>query len=80
MNIFKKWDRIPRPYSTILALVEVSLLGLFLIIWKDETRLLGFGIVAGGFLFIIFKAAAEVSDRETWQRIRRFFGRRRRNS
>ena len=74
MNIFKKLDRIPPPYSTILSLASVSLLGLFLILWQYETRLLGIGIVVGGFSSILFKAGAEVSDRETWQRIRRFFG------
>jgi len=80
MNIFKKLDRIPPPYSTILTLVVVSLLGLFFILWRYETRLFGLGIVAGGFLSILLKAGAEVSDRETWQRIRRFFSERRHES
>jgi hypothetical protein len=75
MNILKKLDRIPPPYSTILALVIVSLLGLLLIFWQPEARLFGMGIVGGGFLCILLKAGAEVSDRETWQRVRRLFDR-----
>ena len=74
MNILRNLDRIPAPYSTILSLVAVSSLGMLLVLWQDETRLLGFGVAAGGFLSIVFKAAAEVSDRETWHRIRRWFG------
>ena len=74
MNIFKKYDRIPSPYSTILALSIVSLIGLFFIFWPYQTRLLGIGIFVGGFLSIVFKALAEVSDRETWQRVRALFG------
>jgi len=74
MNIFKKYDRIPAPYSTILALGLVALLGLFFIFWPHETRSLGIGIILGGILSIAFKAAAEVSDRETWRRVRTLFG------
>ncbi len=74
MSIFKKLDRIPPPYSTIVALVVVSLVGLFFILWWDKTRLLGCGIVAGGFLSIFFKATSEASDREMWQTLRKLFG------
>ena len=78
MNIFNKLDRIPPPYSTIFALVMVSLLGLALILWREETRLLGLGFVAGGFLSIIFKAATEASAGESgdeqWQGFRKLLG------
>lgn len=73
MNIFKKYDRIPSPYSTIIALGIVALVGLFFIFWSDDTRLLGVGVIMGGFFSIILKAGAEASDREMWQRVRRLF-------
>ncbi len=72
MNILNKLDRIPPPYSTIFALVMVSLLGLFLILWQDQAHLLGLGIVAGGFLSVIFKTIAESPGAELWQQIRTF--------
>ena len=82
MNILKKYDRIPSPYSTIIALGFVAILGLFFIYWSRETRSLGIGIgiVLGGFISIAMKAAAEASDREAWQRVRRLFGSKPRDS
>jgi hypothetical protein len=74
MNFFRKHDRIRSPYSTILALVSVSALGLYFVVWSHETGLLGVGVIVGGFAAIVMKAAAEASDRETWQRLRSFFG------
>jgi hypothetical protein len=73
--MFKKLDRILAPYSTLLALGTVGMIGLFFIFCAHETRALGIGVILGGFLSIGFKAACEVSDRETWQRICTFFGR-----
>ena len=74
MNFFKKYDRIRSPYSTILTLAFVSAVGLYFVFWPHETGLLGVGIIVGGFTAIALKAAAEVSDRETWQRVRSLFG------
>jgi|GEM_PF-7123680 len=80
MNIFKKYDRIRAPYSTIISLTQVVLLGVFLIFWPHDTRLLGVGIILGGFLAMLLKTACEISDREAWARVRAFFGGKRDNN
>ncbi len=74
MSILDKLDKIPPPYSTVFALVLVSLLGLFVILWQEESRLLGVGIVVGGFLSILFKASMEAAGGERGQWVRKLFG------
>ncbi len=82
MNIFRKLDRIPPPYSTVLALAIPSLLGLVVVFLHDgELRLLGIGIITGAFFAIILKKAAEVSDRAVLSSILGMFrGNKRSNS
>jgi len=82
MNIFRKLDRIPPPYSTVLSLAICSLLGLVLVFLPDgELRSLGIGIIAGAFFAIILKKAAEVSDRAVLSSILGMFrGKKRSNS
>jgi hypothetical protein len=74
MNFLKSLDVISPPYSTIASLAIVSCLGVSLIFWGEPLRVLGVGIIAGGYMSIALKAAAEASDHETWQRIQRLFG------
>lgn len=74
MGIFKKFDRIPPPYSTFLALGAVTVLGLLLFLSQGEAALFGLGCIAGGVFAIALKAAAEASDRQVWQRVRALFG------
>jgi len=73
MNIFKKYDRIHSPYSTIIALGGIVLLGLFLTFLLHGMWPVGIGFILGGFSSILLKAAAEVSDREMWQRVKKVF-------
>ena len=64
MNVFRKWDSVPPPYSTIMALAFVGLLGVaVMVVRQGELLLLGVGIIVGGFTAIALKKAAEVSDR-----------------
>ncbi len=73
MGIFKKYDRIPPPYSTFLALGAVTVLGLFLVFSKGEAVSFGMGFIVGGVFAIALKAVAEASDRQAWQRVRALF-------
>ena len=74
MNVLRKLDRIRSPYSTVVALLVVGLVGGYFVWRGAETRSLGIGMMVGGVLVIVLKAAAEVSDREVWRRVRMVFG------
>ena len=73
MNAFKKYDRIPPPYATLFALGVVMVLGALLVFTQRDAVPFGLGIILGGILAIATKAAAEASDRQTWQRVRALF-------
>ncbi len=65
MDIFRRIDSIPAPYSTLLALVVTTLAGLFLLVFNDDRMgLVGLGMIIGGALALLLKKTAEMSDKE----------------
>ncbi len=66
MNILQKLDRIDPPYSTLLSLIVCILVGLGFRYFRPESGSLGLGIIVGAIFSIIFKKAAECSDKAVW--------------
>jgi|TARA_Y100000310_G_C20679507_1_gene815080 uncharacterized membrane protein YjjP (DUF1212 family) len=65
VDIFRRIDSIPAPYSTLLALVVTTLAGLFLLVFNDDRMgLVGLGMIIGGALALLLKKTAEMSDKE----------------
>lgn len=80
MNLFRKLDVIPPPYSTVIALIIPTLFSIFLIVRHDDLRLLGMGIIIGAFLAVILKKGVEVSDRGVLSKIIGLFRRKNTNN
>jgi len=76
MNPFRKLDAIPPPYSTLLALIIPTLLGIYFIVRQGDSGQLGVGIITGAFFALTLKKSAEVSDRAVRSRILGVFRRR----
>lgn len=65
MNIFRKIDSIPPPYSTLLAMLVTTLLGLFLLMLNDSRLgMVGVGMIIGGAVALLLKKTAEMSDKD----------------
>ena len=66
MSILQKLDRIDPPYSTLLSLIVCILVGLGFRFFRPESGNLGLGIIVGAIFSILFKKAAECSDKAVW--------------
>lgn len=73
-DFMKKYDRIPSPYSTYLAIIGVGIFGLLFIVIIPDFEQLGIGIIIGGLLSLILKIAAECSDREVLTNVLNYLG------
>ncbi len=71
MGLLQKLDRIPPPYSTVIALAFAIGIGVAAVLLTDDAVIAaaGLGLAAGGVLSILIKKGLEVSDRAVARRV-----------